>query len=218
LFASLAQIDGARGCNYSWRADAPFSSASADFSVGRLLIDAARTRVARVTSHGTCPHRDTFVKGNTDNSYPAATYAIVGNIAQAHKVIVTFSAPLIAVSDVTVTPGAGGTISNQHPPFSFSNSQVTVNLTGVSSPQTLTINLLGVSDGARSGDVAIPMSVLLGDVTASGRTDNGDAIVIRNQSGDIPNLSTFRADLNCSGRIDNGDAIIVRNNSGMALP
>jgi hypothetical protein len=88
----------------------------------------------------------------------------------------------------------------------------------VSSPQTLTINLLGVSEGARPGDVAIPMTVLLGDVTVPGRTDNGDAIVIRNQSGNIPNLSTFRADVNCSGRIDNGDAIIVRNNSGMALP
>jgi hypothetical protein len=202
----------------------------------------------------------TFVKGNTDNSYPPATYMVAGNticpsgsivpvsavsrkthgsagdfevdlpligkpgiecrtgpVAQAHKVVVTFSAP-VTVTNVTATPGAGGTITNQQPSFSVSNSQVTVNLTGVSNQQTFTINLLGVSDGTRSGDVAIPMSVLLGDVNATGRTDSGDQTLVRNNSVSIPNLSTFRMDVNCSGRIDSGDQTVVRNNSVTALP
>ena len=50
------------------------------------------------------------------------------------------------------------------------------------------------------------------------RTDNGDAIVIRNQSGQTTNSSNFRSDINLSGRVDNGDAIVVRNNSGIVLP
>lgn len=62
------------------------------------------------------------------------------------------------------------------------------------------------------------MGLLVGDVNSSKRTDNGDAILIRNQSGSIPNSSTFRSDVNASGRIDNGDAVVVRNNSGAVLP
>jgi hypothetical protein len=205
----------------------------------------------------------TFIKGNTDTSFPPATYTVVGNTtcpsigivpvsavsrkthgsagtfdvdlpligapgiecrtsggsngSYSHQVIVTFAAP-VTVLDASVTAGSGTASRVGSGPPAVNGSQVTVDLTATF-PQTLTVNLLGVSaDGINRNDVAIPMSVLLGDVDASKRTDNGDAIVIRNQSGNIPNLSTFRADVNCSGRIDNGDAIIVRNASGAFLP
>lgn len=62
------------------------------------------------------------------------------------------------------------------------------------------------------------MDVLVGDVNLSGRTDNGDAIALRNASGAIPTPSTFRIDVNASGRVDNGDAIVVRNLLEAALP
>jgi hypothetical protein len=79
--------------------------------------------------------------------------------------------------------------------------------------------LNGVTDVVgNTGPASTVMGLLIGDVNASKRTDNGDAIPIRNQSGSIPNSTTFRSDLNCSGRIDNGDAIIVRDNSGTVLP
>jgi hypothetical protein len=102
--------------------------------------------------------------------------------------------------------------------FSVSNTQVTVNLTNVSNAQTLTINLLGVVGGAKSGDVAIPMSVLLGDVNATGRTDSGDVTITRQQTVSQVNLSNFRLDVNCTGRIDAGDVTVVRNSSVTALP
>jgi hypothetical protein len=54
-------------------------------------------------------------------------------------------------------------------------------------------------------------------VRANGLT-TGDAIVIRNQSGQITNSSNFLSDVNLTGRVDNGDAIVVRNNSGAILP
>ena len=70
-----------------------------------------------------------------------------------------------------------------------------------------------------SGNVSGTTGVLLGDVNASRRTDNGDAIMVRNLSGTVPSDNiTARADVNCSGRIDNGDAIVIRNNSGDASP
>jgi hypothetical protein len=100
------------------------------------------------------------------------------------------------------------------------SNQVTVNLSGVTTPQQLIISLSGVQDtvGTTMNNLPARMDVLVGDVNLSRRTDNGDAIPIRNASGSIPTASTFRLDVNASGRIDNGDTIVVRNNSGNSLP
>jgi hypothetical protein len=195
----------------------------------------------------------TFVKGNTDNSYPAATYTVVGNTicpsgniaavsavsrkthgsagvfdvnlpfagtpgieprtgttAGNHTVVVTFAFP-VTVTNVTVTPEAGSTASLATPNgFSVNNSQVTVNLTNVSNAQTLMINLIGVSGGGRSGNVSVPMSVLLGDVNASARVDAADVSSVRQQTLQTVTTSTFRNDVNASGRIDAADVSIVR--------
>ena len=96
-----------------------------------------------------------------------------------------------------------------------------VSLTAVPNAQYITITLSNVTDsvGEFSGALSATMGVLIGDVNGSGRTDNGDAIIMRNLSGTVPSdNTTARADVNCSGRIDNGDAIVVRNNSGNILP
>jgi hypothetical protein len=203
----------------------------------------------------------TFIKGNTDNSFPPATYTITGNTvcpavpivpvsavsrkthgsagtfdidlpligqpgiedrtgptAGNHQVVVTFSLP-VTVQNVTVTPGAGGTASIAAPNgFSVNNSQVTVNLTNVSNAQTLTINLIGVTDGARSGNVAIPMSVLLGDVSGNGSVDSGDVTLVRQQTLQDVTLSNFREDVNANGAIDSGDVTIVRQHTLTSLP
>ena len=202
----------------------------------------------------------TFVKGNTDNSYPAATYTVVGNsvcssgtiepvsavsrkthgsvgafdidlpltgqpgiecrtgpTTGAQTVVVTFAVP-VTVSNVTVTPGAGGAaaIASTNG-FSVNNSQVTVNLTNVTNAQTLTINLIGVTGGTNSGNVAIPMSVLLGDVNSSGRVDSGDVFLTQQQNGQTLGLSNFREDVNASGRIDSGDVFIVQHANPSSL-
>jgi Dockerin type I domain len=120
----------------------------------------------------------------------------------------------VSVQSAAITTGTGSATN-----FNVVGNQVTVNLTGVSNAQTIVVTLSHVSDGLNSGDVPATMGVLLGDVNASGRTDNGDAIVVRNLSGTVPSdTNSARADVNCSGRVDNGDAIVVRNNSGQALP
>jgi hypothetical protein len=203
----------------------------------------------------------TFIKGNTDNSFPPATYTVVGNmtcpaggivpvsavsrkthgsagtfdidlpllgnpgiecrtgpIGGNHQVIVTFSVP-VTVSNVTVTPGAGATASIAPTNgFSVNNTQVTVNLTNVSNPQTLSINLIGVSGGSNSGNVTVPMSVLLGDVDASRHVDAGDIGVIQQYNSQTANSTNFRADVNVSGHIDAGDIGVTQQQNSTGLP
>ena len=50
------------------------------------------------------------------------------------------------------------------------SSQITVDLTGVSNAQKIVLTLFGVSDGNNTGNVAIPMGLLLGDTNGNGRS------------------------------------------------
>jgi hypothetical protein len=203
----------------------------------------------------------TFVKGNTDNSYPPATYTVVGNTicssgniepvsavsrkthgsagtfdvdlpltGQAgiecrtgpttgnHKVIVTFSVP-VTVQNVTVTPGAGGTAAIAPTNgFSVNNTQVTVNLTNVSNAQTLSINLIGVRSGANAGNVSVPMSVLLGDVNATGLVDGNDVAAVQSHTRQSANNTNFRNDVNTTGQIDGNDVAITQAHTRTSLP
>lgn len=49
--------------------------------------------------------------------------------------------------------------------------------------QTLTLKLFSVSDGTNTGDVSIPMSVLLGDTNANGVVNAADISQTKSQSG-----------------------------------
>jgi len=203
----------------------------------------------------------TFVKGNTDNSYPSATYTVVGNTicssgniapvsavsrkthgsagtfdidlpltgqpgiedrtgptAGNHQAVVTFSLP-VTVQNVTVTPGAGGTASLATTNgFSVNHSQVTINLASVSNAQTLSINLIGVSDGAHSGNVSIPMGVLLGDVNGNGLVDGNDVSDVQSHTRQAVDTTTFRFDVNTSGLIDGNDVSITQGHTRTSLP
>jgi uncharacterized repeat protein (TIGR01451 family) len=135
-------------------------------------------------------------------TFPAAVTGVTGRSAIATTAIGTQPVTVLNTSGI-------GTDTREY----------IVNLTGVPNASRVTVTLQGVTVGSTTGNVSARMAVLIGDVTGTGRTDNGDAIVIRNLSGKVPTDSTTaRADVNCNGRIDNGDAIVVRNNSGTGLP
>jgi hypothetical protein len=200
----------------------------------------------------------TFIKGNTDTSFPPATYTVVGNTScpasgivpvsavsrKTHgsagtydvdlpligtpgiegrtggptgnyTAVITFAVP-VTVSSVSVAPGAGGTGSASG--FSVNNTVVTVNLTNVSNAQTLSVNLIGVTGGSNSGNVSVPMSVLLADVNGSGRVDAADVSSVRQQTLQTVGLANFRNDVNTSGRIDAADVSLVRQQTLTALP
>ena len=193
----------------------------------------------------------TFIKGNTDNSYPPATYTVVGNTAcsaggiepvsavsrKTHggmgdfdvdlpllgnpgiecrtggtsknfKVVVTFAVPITSVTSANVAPGSGtGSVSGQP---TINNTQVTINLTNVSNAQMLTVNLIGVTGGGNSGNVSIPMGVLLGDVNASKQVDGNDVSSVQGHTRQSANLTNFRNDVNTSGLIDGNDVSITQ--------
>ncbi len=141
-----------------------------------------------------------------------------------YQIVFEFDNALASVGGASATataPGGGSqpvTVSSRQ--IGLNNHEYLVNLTGVPDGQYVTVTLTGVAGAANGGTVVGPqMGFLVGDVNASGRTDNGDASVVRNLAGTVPSdNNTARADVNCSGRIDNGDATIIRNDSGNALP
>ncbi len=93
-----------------------------------------------------------------------------------------------------------------------------VNLTGVANAQRITVTLSGVSDGANTGSIDVPMGLLLGDANGDGVVNSGDATITRNRSGQATDGTNFRTDFNLDGFINSGDAITVRNRSGNSLP
>jgi hypothetical protein len=145
-----------------------------------------------------------------------------GGTSNSYHVVFTFPSA-VTLSDATVTPGAGGTASleNPHTTTGVNGTEVTVNLTGVSNAQKITVTLLNVNDGATTINVGVQMGILLGDVNQSTRTDAGDVTLVRQQTPSTPaSLPSwdFRRDVNASGRIDAGDVTLVRQHTPSVLP
>ena len=140
-----------------------------------------------------------------------------GGASNDYMVVITFASP-VTVTSATATPGSGGTASVSGPPV-VNSSEVTVNLTNVSNVQTLAVNLIGVNDGlGHFGDVAIPMSVLIGDTTDNAIVNASDVGQTKAQSGQNATSSNFRLDVTANGPINAADVGLVKSKSGSQLP
>jgi hypothetical protein len=141
-----------------------------------------------------------------------------------YQLVFTFDRPVANAGSVAIQGSATQAPANggqANPSIAANPNQVVVNLENVANAQHLMVTLSDVRDtsGNALNPVTARMDVLIGDVNASGRADNGDAIVVRNGAGAIPtDTASARVDINCSGRVDNGDAIVIRNNPGVTLP
>ncbi|MFL6568252.1 MAG: dockerin type I repeat-containing protein, partial [Chthoniobacterales bacterium] len=146
------------------------------------------------------------------------TLPLIGNVGveprlspnNAHRIVVTFANP-VSVGAVNMT--GSGMVSNT----SINGSTVSVDLTNVADQQTITLNLVNVNDGTNTGNVSIPMGVLIGDANGDRTVNAADATLTRNGSGQLANASNFRSDLNVDGTINSADATVARNNSGHTL-
>jgi hypothetical protein len=134
-------------------------------------------------------------------------------IGPTYTMVVTFSTS-VTVASATVTCGTGsvGSISGSGTPT------ITVNLTGVTDAQRITVTLNNVSDGTNSGDVPISMGVLVGDTTANGVVNAGDVSQTKSQVGQTVTSSNFREDVNANGTISATDVALVKSDVGHALP
>ena len=129
-----------------------------------------------------------------------------------HEVVLKF-ATSVSAGTVTVASGTGG-VDNA----SVIGPEVTINLTGVTNAQQVVLALSGVSDGANTNNVSIPMRILLADVNASSQVNSTDVSQTKGTSGHAVDSANFRADVNASGEINSSDVSSVKLKSGTTLP
>jgi hypothetical protein len=134
-----------------------------------------------------------------------------------YTMVFTFAYPLTSVDGATVTSGSGSINSGA---IGSDPHQYVVHLIGVTNAQTTTITLSNVADtaGDFSSNISGSMSVLVGDVNASGRVDAADVSSVRQQTLQPITSSNFRNDINASGRIDAADVSIARQQTLTSLP
>jgi hypothetical protein len=142
-----------------------------------------------------------------------------------HTIVLTFPIPVTVDGNATLKAqvmsgtgevGAAGVADGNA--VTVNGTEVTVQLTNVANAQRLNITIFGVNDGTNSGDVVIPMAVLLGDVTANGSVNSTDVSATKAQSGAVTNADNFRDDVTVSGLINSSDVSFVKSKSGTALP
>ncbi|PYK29408.1 MAG: hypothetical protein DME57_10380 [Verrucomicrobia bacterium] len=99
------------------------------------------------------------------------------------------------------------------------NDQCTVNLTGITNDQYVTVGLTGVtlSGGGPSIAASVSFGVLVGDTNADHFVDSADISQTKSQSGNPVIQSNYRTDLNTDGFIDSADISLVKSRSGGAL-
>jgi hypothetical protein len=95
---------------------------------------------------------------------------------------------------------------------------ITVDLTGVTYAQRITLALFGVDDTVNNGDVGVRAGVLIGDTTGNGRVNASDVAQIKTQSGQSVSGANFRLDVTANGAINASDLALVKSKSGNGLP
>ncbi|MEP6601954.1 MAG: hypothetical protein ABJB49_09095 [Nitrospirota bacterium] len=130
-----------------------------------------------------------------------------------YQAVVTFADP-VTYTNASVTSGSGSVASAG----GNGTTSVIVNLTGVTSGQTILVTISGVNDGTNTGDVTIPMSVLVGDTNGSRTVSSSDIGQTKAQSGQPVTVSNFREDVNVSGTINASDISLVKSRSGNFIP
>jgi beta-glucanase (GH16 family) len=132
-------------------------------------------------------------------------------ISQAVQLVFTFSSSV--TSGTAAMTGAGQVAST-----SFSGNTVTVNLSGVTDEQKLTVTLSGLN--GTSGTATIAFGVLEGDVDGSGTVDSQDMIGVLKTMGTQNGGPGFQpgGDVNKDGAVNSQDLVDVRNHLGNHLP
>ncbi len=99
------------------------------------------------------------------------------------------------------------------------SNQCTVNLTGVTNQQNLTVTLSNVLDAQNNtGNVSATMGVLIGDTNADGFVNSADIGQTKSRSGQTVGSTNFRSDVTVDGNLNSGDIGLVKSKSGTALP
>jgi hypothetical protein len=136
-----------------------------------------------------------------------------GGATNDYQMIINFMTT-VTVGTASVTSGTGSVSS-----FGGNGtSQITVNLTGVTNVQRITVTLFNVNDGTHMGNVPVSMGVLVGDVNGNALVNASDVSLTKSQVGGTVSSSNFREDVNANGLINSVDVAQVKSKVGTALP
>jgi hypothetical protein len=136
-----------------------------------------------------------------------------GGGTNVYQVVFTFPSS-VTFTNAAVTAGAGSVSGSS----GSGTTAVTVNLTGVTNAQRITVTLSSVDNGMSTGDVAMTMGVLIGDTNGDGTVNSADIGQTKSQSGNAVSATNFREDVNLDGSVNSSDIGLVKSKSGSALP
>ncbi|HST30817.1 MAG TPA: PKD domain-containing protein [Chthoniobacterales bacterium] len=134
-----------------------------------------------------------------------------------YTIVFTFAHNLTSVDSATVTGGTGTVSSTAAGPNA---NQFTVNITGVTDAQYITVGLVNAKDstGAIGNVIGPQMGILVGDTTANGAVNSSDVAQTQAQSGQAVTSNNFREDVTVNGAINSSDIGLVQSKSGTGLP
>ena len=132
-----------------------------------------------------------------------------------HTLVFTFTNNVVS-GDAAITSG-NGTVSGS--PI-FSGNTMTVNLTGVSDQQQITVTASNVMDtfGQTLPDTSVNAVILLGDTNVNRFVNASDVAQTKSQLGTTVGPNNFRTDLNTSGTITASDVSQVKASVGNSVP
>jgi dockerin type I repeat protein len=132
-----------------------------------------------------------------------------------HAFVITFSNPVVS-GDASVTSGSGNVAGSP----TFSGNTMTVNLTGVTDVQQITVTLSNVTDSFAQvlPDTPVSANMLIGDTNGNKTVNASDVAQTKGQSGLPVTAANFRTDVNASGTITASDIAQAKANAGHTLP
>ena len=132
-----------------------------------------------------------------------------------HTLVFTFNNN-VASGNASVTSGIGSVSGSP----TFSGNTMTVNLTGVSDVQKITVTLSGVTDTLAQSmpDTAVSLNILAGDTSGNKSVNSTDVSQTKLQSGAPVTAANFREDVVVSGSINATDVSLVKSHSGSSVP
>jgi hypothetical protein len=148
-----------------------------------------------------------------------------GGASNDYQVVINFASP-VTFSSAALNSGVGSVASTT----GNNTNTITINLTGITNAQRLTVALFGVTNGMNGGDVGIPTSgplsgdvgvslgMLIGDGNGNGTVNASDVSQTKGRIGQTLNAANFRSDVNANGSINAGDVGLVKSRGGTALP
>jgi uncharacterized protein (TIGR03118 family) len=122
----------------------------------------------------------------------------------------------VTSGSASVTSGTGSVSGNP----AFSTNNMTVDLTGVTDVQKITVTLSGVTDsfGQVLPNTAVSANMLIGDVNGNKTVNSTDVSQTKLQSGQAVTAANFREDIIPNGQINGSDVSQAKLRVGSGVP